>query len=91
MLAVHRGRYHRDKEYIKRVLCAIVVQGDDLPTKLADWPEKSAFWAANMRQTVEKAVSGLRYGPYSHTSQRWPNPWVDRCDEAGWQMSFLHR
>ena len=50
ILAVHRGLYRGDEEYVKRVLCAIVVHGDDLPTKLVDWPEKPAFWAASCRE-----------------------------------------
>ena len=35
-----------------------------LSSRLADWPEKSAFLATDMWQTVEKAVLGLHYGKH---------------------------
>ena len=36
ILVVHRGPYRSGEECVKRDLCAIIVQGDDLPTRVVE-------------------------------------------------------
>ena len=61
----------------------MIVQGDGLSSRLAEWLEKSAFCAADMRQTVEKPVSGLHYSKhllqYIHITLM-AKCLVDRCN-----------